>query len=368
MTGPRADAVTRVVVSGDGSDAAQMHGSTHVLVGDTRVVAWFAGTGEGFRDTAIWVARRIGDGPWEAPRPVLGEHDAQPWWNPVLAVSPGGVLTLFAHRGERISRWQTLVSTSEDGGGTWSVPRELVPGDRGGRGPVRTPPIRTPRGAWLAPSSCEGGGIPPVWEAFFDRSEDDGRTWTAAPVPLDRRRLHGPGAIQPALWFSGARAIAILRTGEGRALRTTSEDDGRSWSPARAIDLPQNNSGLAAAALSDGRAVLVHNPVGGDWADRCPLSISLSSDEGVTWTRVLDLDDGKTPPSVLAGTALPEPPAGAAPGVHATDLGIVTSGIGEYSYPTVLTETDGSLTVSYTWQRCGIVLAHVPASMLSAEG
>jgi len=364
MTRSPAEAVRRVVVSGDGSDAPQMHGSTHVRVGATRIVAWFAGTGEGFRDTAIWLARQTDYGPWEDPRPVLGAGDAQPWWNPVLAVSPGGLLTLFVHRGEHISRWQTLVSTSRDEGRTWSPPEELVPGDHGGRGPVRTPPIRTPRGAWLAPSSHEDGGDPPVWEAFFDRSEDNGRTWTAAPVPLDRRHLHGPGVIQPALWFSGSRALAILRTGEGRARRTTSEDDGLTWSLAREIDLPQNNSGLAAAALPDGRAALVHNPVGGNWAKRCPLSISVSSDEGVSWARVLDLDDGSVPPSVPPGRTLPELPTGAAPGLHAADSGIVTSGIGEYSYPTAIAEADGSLVVSYTWQRRGIVLARVPASLL----
>ena len=49
----------------------------------------------------------------------------------------------------------------------------------------------------------------------------------------------------------------------------------------------------------------------------------------------------------------------ARPGFTPADTGVVTSGVGEYSYPTVV--LDGSdLLVTYTWQRRGIVLARLP--------
>jgi predicted neuraminidase len=43
----------------------------------------------------------------------------------------------------------------------------------------------------------------------------------------------------------------------------------------------------------------------------------------------------------------------------------VTSGAGEYSYPTAVLDGD-RLFISYTWQRRGIVLAEVPLNALTA--
>ncbi len=63
---------------------------------------------------------------------------------------------------------------SPDGERTWTEPVELVPGDEGGRGPVRAKPIRLSDGAWLAGASTELGS----WRPFADRSEDRGEAWT----------------------------------------------------------------------------------------------------------------------------------------------------------------------------------------------
>lgn len=62
---------------------------------------------------------------------------------------------------------------SEDEGHTFSEPQELVPGDIGGRGPVKNKPIRLSDGTVLAPGSLEGE----LWDGFVDISKDDCRTW-----------------------------------------------------------------------------------------------------------------------------------------------------------------------------------------------
>lgn len=320
-------------------EGGQCHASTVAVAGGRPVVAWFAGTREGAPDNRIHVT---GSGVLDTGRDVA--H-----WNPVLAPGPDGMLWLFCKVGARISEWVTLVTRSPDGGATWEPVRELVPGDRsGGRGPVKNPPLVTPAGLWLAPASVEEWGTRPRWSPFVDVSADAGRTWERAPIPVDRAGLRGAGHIQPALWQGPAGPVALMRSTEGRAHRSGSPDGGRTWTAAVPTGLPNGNSGLSAVALPSGAVACVHNPSDRDWGPRCPLVVSVSRDDGWTWRQVLVLDDGA------------DPAGGFAPG----DGGVLTSGAGEYSYPTAVLDGD-RLLVSHTWQRRGIVLAEVPLADLT---
>ncbi|TWF81979.1 putative neuraminidase [Pseudonocardia hierapolitana] len=280
-------------------------------------------------------------------------------WNPVLAPGPDRTMWLFCKVGARISEWITLVTRSPDGGATWEPVRELVAGDRsGGRGPVKNPPLATPDGLWLAPASVEEWGERPSFSPFVDVSPDGGRTWERAPIPVDRSVLRGAGHIQPALWWGARGPVALMRSTEGRAHRSDSPDGGHTWTAAVPTDLPNGNSALASVALRSGRVACVHNPSDRDWGPRCPLVVSVSDDDGWTWRQVLTLDDGATP--VDPAVPLRHGPAD---GFAAGDGGVVTSGAGEYSYPTAVLDGD-RLLVSYTWQRRGIVLAEVPLAQL----
>ncbi len=339
----------------------QAHASTVLTHADGALAAWFAGTREGTPDNRVWLARRGPRGPWEEPVVIDAGEVAR--WNPVLAHGQAGDLWLFLRRGARISAWTTWVRRSTDGGRTWSDAAELVPGDVGGRGPVKNPPVLASGGAWLAPGSTEEWGDRPRWQPFVDRSEDGGRTWHAAPIPLDRRRLRGAGAIQPALWVLGGRVHALLRSTEGRALRSSSTDGGRTWSVAEPTDLPNNNSGLAVVALPGGRVACVHNPVAGDWGARCPLVVSLSGDDGRTWRQTLVVEDGRTPVEDEPPLVPSPPPPG--PALEPADGGVGTDGTGEYSYPAAVLDRDGLL-ITYTWQRRGIVEAVVPLALLAS--
>lgn len=320
----------------------QCHASTVAVVDGRPVAAWFAGTREGTPDNRIVVWR---DG---ATR-VLDTGRDVAHWNPVLAPGPADDLWLFLKVGPRISGWSTLVTHSDDGGRTWDRARELVPGDAsGGRGPVRNPPLVTPGGLWLAPGSVEHWGEPPRWDPFVDVSDDGGTTWRRAPIPVDHAALTGAGHIQPALWWGRSGPVALMRSTEGRAHRSTSPDGGRTWTAAVPTALPNNNSGLCAVALPSGRVVCVHNPSADDWGSRCPLSVSVSDDDGLTWRPALVLDAGDG----TSGSRL-------RPG----DGGVLTDGVGEYSYPSAVVDGD-LLLVTYTWQRRGIVLATLPITDL----
>ena len=193
-------------------------------------------------------------------------------WNPVLFRDGEDIIHHFFKVGVDEIHWKTYWTLSHDDGTNWSKPVELVRGDVGGRGPVKNKPILLSDGSWLAPASIEyKEGGREVWKAFADRSEDRGKTWQRSadfviPTSTDGkrdRRFRSVGAIQPTFWESEPGKVhALLRTGSGKVWRTNSVDGGLTWSPYEVTDLPNNNSGLDALRLADGRVVLIYNPVG----------------------------------------------------------------------------------------------------------
>jgi predicted neuraminidase len=343
----------------------QCHASTIIEVAEgDLVLAFFAGTREGTDDNAIYLVRGVARHPgaadgtagaatdswsWSEPARLTDVMDAH--WNPVLARSPLGKLTLFFKRGRPISQWQTLRMTSQDDGHSWSPAEDLVPGDRGGRGPVRNPPLVLSSGRWVAGASTEAGGsggLTSTWDCFADVSDDDGLTWTRSEnIPIDHSAIPGPGLIQPTVWTGHEGLVFLMRSSTGRAWRTVSTDEGATWSPAKETDLPNNNSGLCATRLPDGRVVCAHNTSEISWGPRNELALSVST------------DDGRTATPRLTPDALPSPTSTITP----DDAGVDTDGQSELSYPTLIAEPE-ALLVSYTRQRREIAVASVPLSSL----
>ncbi|NLV90820.1 MAG: exo-alpha-sialidase [Firmicutes bacterium] len=310
---------------------ASCHASTLVVLPNQEILAaWFGGSEEGADDVAIWCSRRS-QGKWSPPI-CIADEEGLPHWNPVLFSAPDGRIFLFYKVGKQIPSWQTRVMISEDQGETWSAPRELVPGDRGGRGPVKNKPIVAFDGTWLAPASIEGDR----WDAFVDRSRDQGATWQQSSlVPLarpgtgetaeDQPLVTGKGVIQPTLWQSQpGRVHMLLRSTEGRIFRSDSNDNGQSWSRAYPIDMPNNNSGIDLAQTPQGYLALAYNPVGENWGARTPLVVAGSSDNGITWPAMITLEEDE----------------------------------GEFSYPAIVATQDG-IYLTYTWNRTRIAFCEL---------
>ena len=297
----------------------QCHASTLECLPDgSLVAAWFAGQHEKAPDVAIWMTR-CRQGQWDEPT-IIADAAGIPCWNPVLFYDDGQ-LCLFYKVGQTIPQWQTMLRVSVDHGETWAEARELAPGDRGGRGPVKNKCIRLTDGSWLAPASLETAT---TWNCFTDRSTDGGQTWTSALVPVDRTRLTGKGIIQPTLWQGDdGRVHMLMRSTEGVIYRSHSDDLGASWSEAQPTALPNNNSGIDAVRLTDGRIVLVYNPAAGNWASRSPIVFAVSSDQGQTWGEPQWLDHVPCTQN--------EPDA-------------------EFSYPAVIARGK-DLYITYTWKR-----------------
>jgi predicted neuraminidase len=276
-----------------GTIIPQCHASTVAALADGRLAAaWFAGSAEGAPDTAIRGAL-FADGQWSVPQRWFRVSE-EAHWNPVLGIAPDGRLHIWFKVGRDCAQWRTWHALSPDGGETWSTAEPFLPDDVLARGPVRCPPIITTRGTWLAGGSEEQrpDADGRRWWPFIERSSDGGRRWTATPIRLISTAPAGTGGIQPTLWESSAGIHCLLRTGLGHLYRSDSADDGQSWCPAYPTALPNNNSGVAVAALGDGRLLLAWNPVSGDWGARTPLRLSLSDDNGQTWRTLRDLAEG----------------------------------------------------------------------------
>ncbi|WP_154856236.1 sialidase family protein [Cyclobacterium xiamenense] len=296
---------------------AQCHASTMIPLGEEKyLVAWFAGSHEKHDDVGIWTAKGK-PGNWSEPQ-LLVKVRNDPHWNPVLFNAPDGKVYLYFKVGKEIDFWETWVQVSEDGGETWSEARELVPGDKGGRGPVRNHMLVLSDGTWLAPSSDEKNK---VWTVFVDRSEDGGKTWEASDkLDMDRSEITGEGVIQPALWESKPGHVHMLmRSSSGNICRADSEDYGKTWSKITETSLPNNNSGIDVAHLGGEKIAVIYNPVSENWGARYPISVAVSLDNGHSWSQTFDIEKG----------------------VGEED---------ELSYPAMFYE-DGHLVACYTWNR-----------------
>ncbi len=337
------DTLPREFVFADDRPFASCHASTILPVADGELlVAWFAGPYEGHPEVAIWLSRRTPDG-WSRPLRVASEPGL-PHWNPVLCRSPGGLVHLFYKVGPDVPRWMTRVVTSADEGRSWTTPRQLDLLEGFPPGPVKDKPIVLSDGIWLAPTSRETAL---TWDAAAAASIDGGETWTlSAPVPLNHADFPGKGVIQPALWESpDSHVHMLLRSTAGRIYRSDSTDSGATWSAAYPTALPNNNSGIDLERLPDGRLVLCVNPVGQNWGKRTPLVLSLSSDNGGTWTTAITLEDEDLP------------------GGEAEVALNVVHRANEFSYPALV--CDGrALHISYTWKRERICYRRLPLMLL----
>ena len=307
----------------------QCHASTIAETPDGNLVAaWFGGTREKDNDVGIWTSNYDGE-KWSDPVEVAKVNET-PHWNPVLFKDETGELHLFFKIGPEIPTWQTYWMQSKDGK-IWSEAKELVPGDHGGRGPVKNKAIVLSDGTWLAPASTE----PKAWLAFADRSTDHGKTWErSADFAFTPKDDKDKGIIQPTFWESEPGKVhALLRSTNGKIMRTDSEDGGKTWAPTYDSGLPNNNSGIDAVRLKDGRVALVYNHVSGNWRARTPIDLALSEDNGKTWKTVAHLE---ADPDLAS----------------------------EFSYPAIIQKESGDVVITYTYQRERVRCWQVPLAAL----
>ncbi|MEW6357188.1 MAG: sialidase family protein [Planctomycetota bacterium] len=191
---------------------------------------------------------------------------------------------------------------SDDDGRSWSEARIIRPkNDPDFRGMSVQRMCETDAGTWLI-GSHEGDWSykPLITRQYILRSEDQGKTWEVLP---HRRHggWHAPGfgrmdELRP-ISLGGGKVLALARTPEGHIWELRSEDDGKTWSEPKPTSLVHPDAPTMLFHLSDGRtlAAFHHNRhsqthyVGltakmEGQKDRSEVWVSLSDDEGRTWS------------------------------------------------------------------------------------
>ena len=149
---------------------------------------------------------------------------------------------------------------------TWSKPERLPDGILG---PIRNQPYEID-GKLVCPSSTEKNG----WKVHFEYTPDAGKTWTKGPDLNDANPITG---IQPTmLRHSNQMLQALTRSQNGTANETWSYNNGKTWTPLKQTSLINNNSGIDAITLQDGRHLLVYNNCKAP--SRSPLNVAISKD------------------------------------------------------------------------------------------
>jgi predicted neuraminidase len=265
------------------------------LPGGGMMAFWWAGSRESGPDVKVY-ASHWRDGRWSQPwevasRDSLGAalgYGVRRIGNPVAWTSADGRIDLFVVAtglgGWAASRVVQLVS--HDMGRNFTVKR-LMPAS-----PlfntsvlVRTTPVGLADGGYLLPSYFEMGIKYPIMMAF-DHNGDP--RWVS-------RIGHRIATLQPTIVpFSGSEIHAWMRdfSKERRVQHARSSDGGVSWDDLPALNLPNQNTSLAALRLSNGSIALLHNHIQPGSSDRNILRLSLT-DDGRNWRRVIDIAQGK---------------------------------------------------------------------------
>ncbi|MGP8330454.1 MAG: sialidase family protein, partial [Methanosarcinaceae archaeon] len=269
----------------------ECHASTIAETDGNLVAAWFGGTKEKNKDVGIWISRLLENSwtkPMEVANGVQEDGSRYPCWNPVLFQPKEGPLMLFYKVGPNPREWWGMLTTSEDAGKSWSVPKKLPDGILG---PVKNKPIQLANGDLLNPTSTEHDG----WQVQIERTSDLGETWSTTGSLNDGKLI---GAIQPTiLTYADGQLQLLCRTWNGFVSECWSKDGGRTWEKMTLTPLLNPNSGIDGVTLADGRQLLVYNPTGGDWGARVPLSIAVSTN-GKDWKRILDIEPVTNPDTV----------------------------------------------------------------------
>jgi predicted neuraminidase len=291
---------------------------------------WFAGTQEGVPDISVWFSRLDGDA-WSQPV-QLSDDPTRSEQNPVLHVRDSGEVWLLwtsQHAGNQDTA-RVMRRISFDGGTSWGPIHTMLPETAEGGIFVRQPIVGLPSGRLLLPifHCVRVPGQKWVGERDYSAvmiSDDAGESWREVVVPDSTGCVHmNIGAL------ADGTLVALYRSRWADAVyRSTSTDDGESWTSPEPTDLPNNNSSIQFVVLPDDRLALVFNessaadatarrtslydeidddglaaaPASNEeapasrafWgAPRAPMTLAISDNAGVSWPvrRNIEVGDG----------------------------------------------------------------------------
>jgi len=312
-----------------GSTHTKSHSATLAELSDgTLVAAWYAGSGEGAADVAIYLSRRGADGAWSEPAAVMTRERVQAdlrrnvisLGNPLLLADDSGRLGLLfvSIAAGRWSGSSMNLAWSEDGGLTWGSARKLTMNPLANLSALpRNPPARLVGGGWAVP----------VYEEFLGKFPETlwlqprGEGWSSAVSRVEGGVYILQSSLVP---LAVDRAVSFFR--DFRPARwmsaSWSDDAGSTWTKPAVTGLPNRDSGLCAIRLSDGAILSAFNDLSP--GKRENLRLALSEDEGRIWRTIATLEEE-------AGS--------------------------EFSYPSLIRTSDGTIRMVYSARQTQILFA-----------
>lgn len=294
----------------------ECHASTIVETEDSFLAAWFGGTREGDKDVCIYASAKEDEERWGIPVKVadgiVNDTLQYPCWNPVLYKRDNGDIILYYKIGPNPREWWGMYKISIDDGKSWSEPIK-IPDNM--LGPIKNKPVRLSDGTIMYPTSIE---TMEMWNIYVETSDQDLKNWRK--IAIDNNNFN---AIQPTILLHKNNRIQMLcRSKEKKILETWSKDMGETWTSVTATSLPNNNSGIDAVTCSNGLHLLVYNPI---TKGRNKLSLAGSYD-GKIWEDLMILENQTE---------------------------------GEFSYPAIIQSRDGTIHITYTYNRNTIKYVHL---------
>ena len=293
------------------------------------VAAWFGGESEKASGVAIAVSRLANGSDTWTNRTIVAQRDGYANGNPLLFFdSTTGTLHLWhtqvkADAGEedaKIYRWK-----SHDGGVTWSNEGQYF--DEEGIY-IRNRIIRRKDGTLLWPYYNTGSTSnhrAPAFALSNGKSvPTKGSGWSTYVMQQGDARLE-----QPTCWRQPHDQSTIecyfRDHGDAKSIYAAeSKDEGMSFSMPKPTKLPNPDSGIEGYPLQNGHIVLLFNPTmkTDKSRGRDPLAAGISADDGKTWKQ-RDVQNGPS--------------------------GVPSLGDNQFSYPTVLQTSDGTIHAMYTY-------------------
>jgi len=272
-------------------------GDTLILRDGRILLAWsrFSGREDQARadiyaqDTADWGRT------WSQPRVLVSHREAL---QNVMSVSLlhdrlTGDALLFYLRKNGPDDLHVYLRRSTDDCHTWGDPLR-VSTEPGYNVMNNARVVQTPSGRLLAPvAHCANFASAQVAICYI--SDDGGHTWrrSAGAVSLpDGSSAQEPGIVPLS---DGVTLLMYIRTRLGYVFSCRSQDDGDSWSiPEPILGLPAPAAPSTIVRCPSGRLVALYNHREdgrtAGWADRTPLALAFSDDDGMTWARQEDIE------------------------------------------------------------------------------
>lgn len=211
-----------------------------------------------------------------------------------------GAIALFYLRKDGDDECRPYMRISKDEAVTWGPPVLCIPEPAGYYVVNNSRVVQLHSGRLIIPAALHAL----KGEAFTSRgtvscwlSDDLGRTWRASDSVLEappdvKTGFQEPGVVE----LPAGGLLMLLRNSSGRFYRSTSGDEGRTWTDAEPVDLYTPVSPASFKVIPGSKVLMLvwndHESVADDLkGKRTPFTLALSRDNGATWQRKVNLED-----------------------------------------------------------------------------